>query len=67
MEELLALIAVLLGGAFVVSPIVALFLVLELRKKNARLEKQVKEHPGRTLLIAAGLGYLIGKAFRNNK
>ena len=31
------------------------------------LEKQVKEHPGRTLLIAAGLGYLIGKAFRNNK
>jgi len=31
------------------------------------LERQVKEHPGRTLLIAAGLGYLIGKAFRNNK
>lgn len=28
------------------------------------LEKQVKEHPGRTLLIAAGLGYLLGKAFR---
>ncbi|HEY6825569.1 MAG TPA: hypothetical protein VI259_01855 [Gemmatimonadaceae bacterium] len=31
------------------------------------LERQVKEHPGRTLLIAAGLGYLVGKAFRNNK
>ncbi len=31
------------------------------------LERQVKDHPGRTLLIAAGLGYLIGKAFRNNK
>lgn len=29
------------------------------------LEQQVKEHPGRTLLIAAGLGYLLGKAFRN--
>jgi ElaB/YqjD/DUF883 family membrane-anchored ribosome-binding protein len=31
------------------------------------LERQVKEHPGRTLLIAAGLGYLIGRAFRNNQ
>jgi ElaB/YqjD/DUF883 family membrane-anchored ribosome-binding protein len=31
------------------------------------IERQVKDHPGRTLLIAAGLGYLIGKAFRNNK
>lgn len=28
------------------------------------IENQVKEHPGRTLLIAAGLGYLIGRAFR---
>lgn len=28
------------------------------------IEKQVKENPGRTLLIAAGLGYLLGKAFR---
>jgi hypothetical protein len=28
------------------------------------LEKQVKEHPGRTLLIAVGLGYLLGKALR---
>jgi ElaB/YqjD/DUF883 family membrane-anchored ribosome-binding protein len=31
------------------------------------LEQQVKEHPGRTLLIAAGLGYLIGRAFRSNQ
>jgi ElaB/YqjD/DUF883 family membrane-anchored ribosome-binding protein len=31
------------------------------------LEQQVKEHPGRTLLIAAGLGYLIGRAFRGNQ
>lgn len=30
------------------------------------LERQVKEHPGRTLLIAAGLGYLLGKAFRRD-
>jgi ElaB/YqjD/DUF883 family membrane-anchored ribosome-binding protein len=29
------------------------------------IEQQVKDHPGRTLLIAAGLGYLIGRAFRN--
>ena len=28
------------------------------------IETQVKEHPGRTLLIAAGIGYLLGKAFR---
>lgn len=28
------------------------------------IERQVKEHPGRTLLVAVGLGYLIGKAFR---
>lgn len=28
------------------------------------IEKQVKEHPARSLLIAIGLGYLIGKAFR---
>ena len=28
------------------------------------IERQVKEHPGRTLLIAAGLGYLLGRAFR---
>jgi hypothetical protein len=28
------------------------------------VERQVKEHPGRTLLVAVGLGYLLGKAFR---
>jgi ElaB/YqjD/DUF883 family membrane-anchored ribosome-binding protein len=28
------------------------------------VERQVREHPGRTLLIAVGLGYLIGKAFK---
>ncbi len=28
------------------------------------IETQVKEHPGRTLLIALGAGYLLGKAFR---
>jgi ElaB/YqjD/DUF883 family membrane-anchored ribosome-binding protein len=31
---------------------------------RATVEQQVKEHPGRTLLLAAGLGYLLGKAFR---
>jgi ElaB/YqjD/DUF883 family membrane-anchored ribosome-binding protein len=31
---------------------------------KASVEHQVKEHPGPTLLIAAGLGYLIGKALR---
>jgi ElaB/YqjD/DUF883 family membrane-anchored ribosome-binding protein len=29
------------------------------------IERQVKEHPGRTLLVAVGLGYLLGKAFRS--
>ena len=28
------------------------------------IEQQVKEHPGRTLLIALGLGYVLGKALR---
>ena len=28
------------------------------------VERQVKEHPGRSLLIAVGLGYVLGKAFR---
>jgi hypothetical protein len=39
----------------------------DLDSLRSGIERQVKEHPGRTLLIAAGLGYLIGKAFRNNK
>jgi hypothetical protein len=29
------------------------------------VERQVREHPGRSLLAAVGLGYLIGKAFRD--
>jgi hypothetical protein len=28
------------------------------------VERQVKEHPGRTLAVAVGLGYLLGKALR---
>jgi ElaB/YqjD/DUF883 family membrane-anchored ribosome-binding protein len=28
------------------------------------LERQVKENPGRTLLIAAGIGYLLGRVFK---
>ena len=28
------------------------------------IERQVKDHPGRTLLIAAGLGYMLGKALK---
>jgi hypothetical protein len=28
------------------------------------VERQVRDHPARTLLIAAGVGYLLGKAFR---
>lgn len=38
----------------------------DLDSMRSAIEGQVREHPGRTLLIAAGLGYLIGKAFRNN-
>jgi len=33
---------------------------------KADLEKQVRENPGRTLLIALGVGYLLGKAFRSS-
>jgi hypothetical protein len=33
---------------------------------RADIERQVRENPGRTLLIALGLGYVLGKAFRNN-
>ena len=36
----------------------------DLDSMRTGIETQVKEHPGRTLLIAAGLGYLLGKAFR---
>lgn len=38
----------------------------DLDQLRSSVERQVREHPGRTLLIAAGLGYLIGKAFRSN-
>ena len=33
-------------------------------KSGIELLLQVKEHPGRTLAIAVGLGYLLGKALR---
>ena len=36
----------------------------DLDQMKSGIEKQVKENPGRSLLIAAGLGYLLGKAFR---
>ncbi len=36
----------------------------DLDSVKQNVEQQVRDHPGRTLLIAAGLGYLIGKAFR---
>jgi hypothetical protein len=36
----------------------------DLDSMRTGVERQVKEHPGRTLLIAVGLGYLLGKAFR---
>jgi hypothetical protein len=32
---------------------------------KADIERQVRENPGRTLLIALGLGYVLGKAFRS--
>jgi hypothetical protein len=31
------------------------------------IERQVRDNPGRTLLIALGVGYLLGKAFRNDR
>jgi ElaB/YqjD/DUF883 family membrane-anchored ribosome-binding protein len=36
----------------------------DIESMKAGVEQQVKEHPGRTLLIALGVGYLLGKAFR---
>ena len=36
----------------------------DLDNLKTSIEGQVREHPGRTLLIAVGLGYLMGKAFR---
>jgi hypothetical protein len=36
----------------------------DMDKLKQGVEQQVKEHPARTLLVALGAGYLIGKAFR---
>jgi hypothetical protein len=36
----------------------------DLDKLKNGVEKQVKEHPARSLLVALGAGYLIGKALR---
>jgi hypothetical protein len=36
----------------------------DMDKLKANVEQQVKEHPARSLLIALGAGYLIGKALR---
>jgi len=36
----------------------------DIEKLKSGVEKQVKEHPARSILIALGAGYLIGKAFR---
>jgi hypothetical protein len=33
---------------------------------KADVERQVRENPGRSLLIALGLGYVLGKAFKSN-
>lgn len=39
----------------------------DLDSMKASVEQQVREHPGRTLLIAAGVGYLFGRAFRGDR
>jgi ElaB/YqjD/DUF883 family membrane-anchored ribosome-binding protein len=31
---------------------------------KAGIERQVREHPARSLAVAAGVGYLLGRAFR---
>src|SRR6266516_5476280 len=36
----------------------------DLEKLKEGVEQQVKEHPARSLLVALGAGYLIGKALR---
>jgi hypothetical protein len=36
----------------------------DIDKLKQGVEQQVKEHPARTLLVALGAGYLLGKAFR---
>lgn len=32
---------------------------------GAAIERQVQEHPGRTLLVALGVGYLLGRALKD--
>lgn len=39
----------------------------DLDSLKAGIEEQVREHPARTLLIAAGLGYLIGRSLRSGQ
>jgi hypothetical protein len=36
----------------------------DIEKLKQGVEKQVKEHPARSLLVALGAGYLIGKVLR---
>lgn len=36
----------------------------DLENMRASVEREVRENPGRSLLVAVGLGYLLGKAFR---
>jgi hypothetical protein len=36
----------------------------DLEKLKQGVEQQVKEHPARSLLVALGAGYLIGKVLR---
>ena len=36
----------------------------DLESVKGDVERQVKDHPARSLLVAVGLGYLLGKAFR---
>jgi hypothetical protein len=36
----------------------------DLETVKGDIERQVKDHPARTLLVAVGLGYVLGKAFR---
>ena len=36
----------------------------DLDRMKTSVERQVKEHPGRSLLIAVGVGYLLGKIIR---
>jgi hypothetical protein len=36
----------------------------DLESVKGDIERQVKDHPARSLLVAVGLGYVLGKAFR---